>query len=117
MILAHCKWHPQLVAELGLDPDDIKTMAQELIQFHQQFHDCFGRIEHQRLGLAYISGLMSNAKAKSAEPIALEFLGKRSVRSVQMFMKNYRWDHLAMQRTPSRQARPVDRITGGNDYG
>jgi SRSO17 transposase len=99
MILAHCKWHPQLVAELGLDPDDIKTMAQELIQFHQQFHDCFGRIEHQRLGLAYISGLMSNAKAKSAEPIALEFLGKRSVRSVQMFMKNYHWDHLAMQRT------------------
>ena len=99
MILEHCKWHPQLVAELGLDQNDIKTMAQELVQFHQQFYDCFGRIEHHRLGLAYISGLMSNAKAKSAEPIALEFLGKKSVRSVQMFMKNYRWDHLAMQRT------------------
>jgi len=99
MILEHCKWHPQLVANLGLDQDDIKMMAQELIQFHQRFHSCFGRIEHQRLGLAYISGLMSNAKAKSAEPIALEFLDKKSVRSVQMFMKNYQWDHCAMQRT------------------
>ena len=97
MILQHCQWHPQLVADMGLCEDDIKTMAQELIEFHQQFYDCFGRIEHQRLGLAYMSGLMSNAKAKSAEPIALEFLDKSSVRSMQMFMKNYRWDHQAMQ--------------------
>ena len=42
---------------------------------------------------------MSNAKAKSAEPIALEFLGKESVRSMQQFMKSYRWDHEAMQIT------------------
>jgi SRSO17 transposase len=107
MILEHCKWHPQLVADLGLDKDDIKTMAQELVQFHQRFHDCFGRIEHQRLGLAYISGLMSNAKAKSAEPIALEFLDKKSVRSVQMFMKNYHWDHFAMQRTHQGMLAPM----------
>jgi SRSO17 transposase len=98
VILEHCQWHPQLVADFGLDQDDIKTIAQELVQFHRLFHDCFGRIEHQRLGLAYISGLMSNAKAKSAEPIALEFLDKKSVRSVQMFMKNYHWDHFSMQR-------------------
>jgi SRSO17 transposase len=51
------------------------------------------------LGLAYLSGLMSNAEAKSAEPIALEFLDKKSVRSMQMFMKNFRWDHGSMQRT------------------
>jgi SRSO17 transposase len=74
-------------------------MAQELVDFHKQFHECFGRIEHKRLGLAYISGLMSNAKAKSAEPIALEFLDKKSVRSMQQFMKTYRWDLDAMQFT------------------
>ncbi|MBU0708085.1 IS701 family transposase [Patescibacteria group bacterium] len=107
MILEHCRWHPQLVSDLNLDQDDIKTMAQELVQFHQLFHDCFGRIEHQRLGLAYISGLMSNAKAKSAEPIALEFLDKKSVRSVQMFMKNYHWDHLAMQHTHQGMLAPM----------
>ena len=99
VILEHCQWHPQLVAEIGIDEKDIKTMAQELVDFHKQFHECFGRIEHQRLGLAYISGLMSNAKAKSAEPIALEFLDKKSVRSMQQFMKTYRWDHEAMQIT------------------
>jgi len=107
MILQHCQWHPQLVADLDLDQDDIKTMAKELINFHQLFHDCFGRIEHQRLGLAYISGLMSDAKSKSAEPIALEFLDKKSVRSVQKFMKNYHWDHLAMQRTHQGMLAPM----------
>ena len=107
MILEHCRWHPQLVADLDLDQDDIKRMAHELIQFHQLFHSCFGRIEHRRLGLAYISGLMSNAKAKSAEPIALEFLDSKSVRSVQMFMKNYRWDHLAMQHTHQGMLAPL----------
>ena len=98
MLLEHCQWHPQLVAELGLDESHVKAMAQELVEFHQQFHDHFGRIEHQRLGLAYISGLMSNCQAKSVEPIALEFLNKASVRSLQMFMKNYRWDHQGIQR-------------------
>jgi len=98
MLLEHCQWHPQLVAELGLGESDVKAMAQELVEFHQQFHDHFGRIEHQRLGLAYISGLMSNCQAKSVEPIALEFLDKASVRSLQMFMKNYRWNHQAIQR-------------------
>jgi SRSO17 transposase len=99
VLLEHCKWHPQLTADLNLNEEDIKTMAEELVRFHHLFHDCFGRIEHQRLGLAYISGLMSNAEAKSAEPIALEFLNKESVRSVQKFMKNYHWDHISMQRT------------------
>jgi len=97
MLLEHCQWHPQLVAELNLGESDVKAMAQELVEFHQQFHAHYGRIEHQRLGLAYISGLMSNCQAKSVEPIALEFLDKSSVRSLQMFMKNYRWDHQGIQ--------------------
>jgi SRSO17 transposase len=107
MILEHCQWHPQLVADIGIDEKNIKTMAQELVDFHKQFHKCFGRIEHQRLGLAYISGLMSNAKAKSAEPIALEFLDKKSVRSMQQFMKTYRWDHEAMQITHQSMLAPM----------
>ena len=107
MILEHCQWHPQLVANIGIDENDIKTMAQELVDFHKQFHECFGRIEHHRLGLAYISGLMSNAKAKSAEPIALEFLDKKSVRSMQHFMKTYRWDHDAMEFTHQSMLAPM----------
>ena len=113
VLLEHCKWHPQLAADLNLDNDDIKAMAKELVCFHQLFHDCFGRIEHERLGLAYISGLMSNAEAKSAEPIALEFLDKKSVRSVQMFLKNYHWDHVAMQRTHQNMLATMIASSGG----
>lgn len=99
VLLEHCKWHPDLMADLNMDGDDIKNIGEELISFHRLFHDCFGRIEHKRLGLAYMSGLMSNAAAKSVEPIALEFLGKESVRSLQMFMKNYHWNHMGMVQT------------------
>jgi hypothetical protein len=57
MLLEHCKWHPDLTADLNLDEDEVKKMGEELVCFHQHFHDCFGRIGHKRLGLAYMSGL------------------------------------------------------------
>jgi SRSO17 transposase len=97
MILNHAHWNPELVPWVTLTEKDVQRMAEELVKFHQQFHDCFGRIEHQRLGLAYLSGLMSNMKAKSAEPVALEFLGEDGVRSLQRFMKECRWDHETME--------------------
>jgi len=97
MILKQSQWHPELTPKMQLTEQDVGEMADELITFHEQFHTCYGRLEHQRLGLAYLSGLISNVKAKSVEPIALEFLDKKSVRSLQYFMKNGRWDHDGMQ--------------------
>jgi SRSO17 transposase len=97
MILRHENWHPELVPCMDLTEEDLEPLAEELAAFHEQFHDCFGRIEHQSLGLAYLSGLLSNSPAKSAEPIALEFLGKERVRSLQRFMQKYLWDHGAME--------------------
>lgn len=97
MILRHAQWNPDLVPSMSIKDEDISVMADELVKFHEQFHGCFGRIEHERLGLAYISGLISNSKAKSIEPIALEFLDKKEVRSLQRFMKTYRWDQEAME--------------------
>jgi SRSO17 transposase len=107
MLLKHCQWHPQLTADLNLDGDDIETMADELVSFHQCFHAAYGRIEHHRLGLGYLSGLMSSAEAKSVEPMALEFIGQKSVRSMQMLMKNFRWDHGAMLRTHQEMLAPL----------
>lgn len=97
MILHQASWNPELVPGMTLTEEEVKCLAEELVTFHEQFHDCFGRIEHQRLGLAYISGLMSNLEAKSAEPMALEFLGNDGVRPLQRFMKECRWDHAAME--------------------
>jgi len=97
MILRQAHWNPELVPGMTLTEEDVKHLAEELVQFHEQFHDCFGRIEHRRLGLAYISGLMSKLEAKSTEPMALEFLGDDGVRPLQRFMKECRWDHPAME--------------------
>ena len=97
MILNQAHWNPELVPWVTLTENDVTHMAEELVTFHQQFHDCFGRTEQQRLGLAYLSGLMSNLPAKSAEPMALEFLGQDNVRSLQRFMKTYLWDHETMK--------------------
>lgn len=98
MILKDTRWHPEMVPVMELTEEDVLSMADELVLFHRQFQDCFGRVEHRRLGQAYLSGLLSSLDAKSVEPIALNFLGKSSVRSLQQFMKDYQWDHNAMLR-------------------
>lgn len=99
MILRHAGWNPDIAPWMNLTETDIEMIAEELVQFHGQFQNCFGRKEQRRLGLAYISGLLSNKEAKSVEPIALEFLDENSVRPLQQFMKSHRWDHEAMERS------------------
>lgn len=97
MILRHAGWNPELTPWMELTEEDVEMTAEELVQFHEQFKGCFGRKEQKRLGLAYLSGLLSNQEAKSIEPIALEFLDENSVRPLQQFMKTQRWDHEAME--------------------
>jgi len=99
MILRHAGWHPALVPWVTLTDADCAAIADALVTFHAHFQDAFGRIEHRRLGLAYLSGLLSNNEAKSVEPIALRFLDEDAVRCLQRFMKSYGWDHAAMEAT------------------
>jgi SRSO17 transposase len=99
MILRHAGWHPDFVPGMTLTEAEVAELAHALVQFHAEFHACFGRIEHRRLGLAYLSGLLSTTPAKSVEPIALAFLDADAVRPLQRFMKAYRWDDAAMTAT------------------
>jgi SRSO17 transposase len=99
MILRHTGWAPDLVPGMTLTDAEVAQLADALVQFHAQFHACFGRIEHRRLGLAYLSGLLSTTPAKSVEPIALAFLDAHAVRPLQRFMKAYGWDDAAMAAT------------------
>jgi SRSO17 transposase len=99
MILRHAGWHPDLVPWMRLTEAEVAGLADELVQFHAQFHACFGRIEHRRLGLAYLAGLLSTTAAKSVEPIALAFLDADAVRPLQRFLKSYGWDPAAMEAT------------------
>jgi len=96
MILRHAGWSPELVPGVALTDTEVAQLADELVQFHAQFQTCLGRIEHRRLGLAYLSGLLSDNDAKSVEPIALRFLDADAVRCLQRFMKSYRWDEAAL---------------------
>lgn len=97
MILRHAPWTADLVPSVKLTEKDLRGISQELISFHQQFHVCYGRIEHHRLGLAYFSGLLSGLDAKSVEPIALAFLEGQNVRPLQQFLKRGCWDHREME--------------------
>lgn len=99
MLLRHAGWSPDLVPGMTLTEADCAALADELVAFHAQFQAAYGRIEHQRLGLAYLSGLLSNNPAKSVEPIALTFLDADAVRPLQRFLKAYRWDAAAMAAT------------------
>lgn len=99
MILRDIDWHPEIKASLDLDTNEVLPIAEELMSFHGQFHDSFQRIEQRRLGLGYLQGLLSNCERKSAEPIALNLFGQKEVRSLQRFMKNYRWDQECMEKT------------------
>jgi len=99
MILRHAGWNPHIMPKMELTKSDVELTADELVRFHEHFHGCFNRKEQQRHGLAYISGLLSKNEAKSVEPIALEFLDEKSVRSLQQFMKTQRWKYEVMQKT------------------
>ena len=99
MILRHAGWHPDLVPWMTLTEAEVAGLADELVQFHAQFQACFGRVEHRRLGLAYLAGLLSHTAAKSVEPIALAFLDADAVRPLQRFLKSYGWDPAAMEAT------------------
>lgn len=99
MILRHTGWHPDLVPWMTLTEAEVAGLADELVQFHAEFQACFGRVEHRRLGLAYLAGLLSNNTAKSVEPIALAFLDADAVRPLQRFLKSYGWDPAAMEAT------------------
>jgi SRSO17 transposase len=96
MIIREASWSTEVAPGVGVEKKDVEQMAEELIRFHEEFRSCFGGKKNERLGLAYLTGLLSNLEAKSIEPIALEFLGQGSVRNSQRFMKSYRWDEEGM---------------------
>lgn len=96
MILHNVARDPHPLTQMNIGEEDLQEMAKELTNFHHEFSSCFVRSEQERLGLGYLAGLLSNLKAKSAEPIALQVVDEKSVRSMQRFMKTYRWEHETM---------------------
>lgn len=97
MLLRDKDWDPNVIPPMDINEDMLGTIADELVNFHQEFYDCFKCDQNREMGLTYLSGLLSNCREKSIEPIALEFLGEDSVRNLQRFMKTYKWDQQKME--------------------
>ena len=97
---------PMMIQDAGYDPKAIdwteideamrKNIAEQLVEFHQLFRDCFLRSEQRLLGLGYLRGLISDVARKNIEAIALAFGGPKKVRSMQNFLSRYPWDEEKM---------------------
>ena len=92
MMLTYDDWDPNLAASLNISTAEVCMLGQKLCDFHQQFLSCFRRKEQRAISLTYLKGLASDLEAKSAEPIALRYLGEKAVRNTQHFLTTGIWD-------------------------
>ena len=77
--------------------EDLRACGTELVEFHQRFSPCFGRIECQGHAFHYLQGLLLAPKGKSVEPMALHF-AEGNVIPMQRFLTRGVWDAAAVQR-------------------
>lgn len=90
-------WKPKLPPECKLSVEDVECVGRELSEFTQLFGDTFGRTEPMELCELYLQGLLSNTERKNVEAMALQLDGPESVRNLQRFVSDYRWDESWMR--------------------
>ena len=79
--------HLYSVPKFDLKKSDIKSFANELKGFHEQFSDCFQRSESREHFFKYMAGQFSDLERKSIEPIALA-VKDGNVRALQRFVSD-----------------------------
>jgi SRSO17 transposase len=89
-------WHPALLEESGITEGAVEELADVLVSFHNAFSTAFNRPVQLALGTTYLKGLLSDLERKSAEPIALRYLGLQRVRALQRFLTGSPWDEVLM---------------------
>ena len=80
-----------------MDYEQIGSLQPALAQLLARFRHCFKRQTTFEYWQIYISGLMSDLKRKSIEPIALS--AGVAVRTLQEFLSFFRWDHQKVEQT------------------
>lgn len=96
MMIQEAGYDPDLIDWAGIEEELVGKMAEELVEFHQLFGDCFRRVEQRLLSQSYLRGLLSDIPRKNVEAIALAFLGREAVRCQQNFLSRYLWDEQRM---------------------
>jgi len=92
VVLPSTDFSPAVVKEAGVTEEDLEFLAEELVRFRDSFRAAFNRPAQRDHALVYLKGLMSDLEAKSVEPIALRYLGRRRVRRLQSFLKDSPWN-------------------------
>jgi SRSO17 transposase len=96
MMIQNAGYDPELIDWTEIDEAMRGDIAEQLVEFHQLFRDCFVRSQQRLLGLGYLRGLVSDIERKNIEAIALAFGGEKKVRSMQNFLSRYPWDEAKM---------------------
>src|SRR5512147_789533 len=73
-----------------MDINQIRRLEPKLVEFLDQFRDCFGRKDTRAHLGVYVRGQLSDLPEKSVEPIALE--ADVAPRTLQEFLSQHRWD-------------------------
>lgn len=92
-MLPECRSQEYLypVPKFDITADNIEEFADELIKYHEEFHDCFVRSETRKHFFNYMVGQFSHLERKSIEPIAISVSGKGSVRPMQRTIADAIW--------------------------
>ena len=85
------------IPKFEMEKKDVEGFINELRGFHEEFIDCFNRIEPRENFFRYMVGQFSEIERKSIEPIALNVEGGQ-VRSMQRFISDIYWDEEKMLR-------------------
>jgi SRSO17 transposase len=96
MMIQNAGYDPELIDWTEIDEATREDIAEQLVEFHQLFRDCFLCSQQRLLGLGYLRGLVSDIERKNIEAIALAFGGEKKVRSMQNFLSRYPWDEEKM---------------------
>jgi SRSO17 transposase len=72
---------------------DVDAMADELVDYHAQFHDLFTRREQREWSEFYLRGQLSELERKTVEPMVVALRGDdaAAVRAVQQFLGEGAW--------------------------
>src|SRR6266702_2965933 len=85
-----------------LAPEEVASLAEELVAYHQHFAPLFSRREQREWAAIYLRGLLTaDVPRKNIEAMALRLLGvgphaERQVRALQQFVGEGSWDDEAL---------------------
>jgi SRSO17 transposase len=93
---------PSRLTVQELAPEEVASLAEELVAYHQHFAALFYRREQREWAAVYLRGLLTaDVPRKNGEAMALRLLGagphaEREVRALQQFIGEGKWDDDAL---------------------